>query len=282
MRSRFWSSPGMAKRVAYLTIWPGIMQLAQTLVKESICIIGTSSNVDFWHDNWLGYVIIDKLQIPHDVHAKLADRVGDFLSNGVWRFTASFVRSFSEILNDILRVKIVPGEDERIWSKSLHGDVTARLARLHNQKATVVTVVWSLWTFRNKAIFEIWMSSSFTLINLVRVALHEMQFMGKARGFMRNDINDLLTLKVLKVDPRPLLPKKIILVVWRPPPPGWIKINTDGSAHGAPGIMVTGRVFRLHDGSITACFHLEEGIVFAFIAELLVVFIVLEWAEDCL
>ncbi|KAH6806746.1 hypothetical protein C2S51_031577 [Perilla frutescens var. frutescens] len=72
---------------------------------------------------------------------------------------------------------------------------------------------------------------------MVRVALREMQYMGVNRGFMHNDVNDLLTLKALKVDSRPSLPRELIPVIWWPLPIGWIKINTDGSAMGAPGVV---------------------------------------------
>ncbi|KAH6780502.1 hypothetical protein C2S52_011739 [Perilla frutescens var. hirtella] len=96
---------------------------------------------------------------------------------------------------------------------------------------------------------------------------------------MRNDINDLLTLKFLKVAPYPSTSRNIISVVWRPLPSGWIEINTDGSAQGAPGRMATGGVFRIHDGLVMGCFYTAEGIGFAFLAELLAILTALEWAR---
>ncbi|KAH6810698.1 hypothetical protein C2S51_024460 [Perilla frutescens var. frutescens] len=256
----------------------------------------------------LGYSIVERLRIPHSAHAKLIDKVGDFLRNGIWSFMLSFVRAFPEVLNDILHHHMTPGEDKMIWSKSLHVNVTERLARLHTRvrfpsvrwdkwiwssyipmrrslivwrlllsrlptmdtlhrfigpmicfmcrgeretfdhlfwrcslavKASIVMVVWDMWTFQNKAIYENLRPSPFILINTVRMAMREMQFMGSNRGYMRNDINDLLTLKALKVSPHPSPSRNLISVVWRPPPTGWIKINIDGSAQAAPGVMTT-------------------------------------------
>ncbi|KAH6760822.1 hypothetical protein C2S51_017771 [Perilla frutescens var. frutescens] len=96
------------------------------------------------------------------------------------------------------------------------------------------------------------------------------------RGFMQNDVANLVILKKLHVAPRPASAHLPILVSWRPPPLGWIKINTDGSSQGAPGIMCTGGVFKRTDGSVLCCFHTSEGVGFAFIAELLAVIVALE------
>ncbi|KAH6808270.1 hypothetical protein C2S51_029378 [Perilla frutescens var. frutescens] len=97
------------------------------------------------------------------------------------------------------------------------------------------------------------------------------------KGFMWNDVKDLVTLKALNVPLRPSPLKNMVSVIWRPPPSGWIKINTDGSSQGAPGKMATGGVFRHSDGSVIGCFHTDEGIGFAFLAEALAVLVALEW-----
>ncbi|KAH6832231.1 hypothetical protein C2S53_005580 [Perilla frutescens var. hirtella] len=93
-----------------------------------------------------------------------------------------------------------------------------------------------------------------TLINTVRVALRELEFMHGKKGYMRNYVNDLVTLKALKVKPRPAPLKKVISVIWRSPPLG-------------------------SDGSVLGCFHTEKGIGFAFLAEALAVLEALEWAR---
>ncbi|KAH6815712.1 hypothetical protein C2S51_020532 [Perilla frutescens var. frutescens] len=51
LRSRFLSHPQHCKRVLYSSVWPGIGPLAKELVRDSFCIIGDGSSVDFWHDN---------------------------------------------------------------------------------------------------------------------------------------------------------------------------------------------------------------------------------------
>ncbi|KAH6836107.1 hypothetical protein C2S53_002087 [Perilla frutescens var. hirtella] len=144
IRSRYLPHPRQSRQVAFSSIWPGVRSLTQDLVRESYCIIGDGSTVDFWHDNWLGYVIANRLKTPLCLHGGFMDKVGDFLINGIWTFTESFVRAFLELVTDILQVHIVLGEDERVWTKSLHGLVTAKLTRLHTREH-FPTIKWGKW-----------------------------------------------------------------------------------------------------------------------------------------
>ncbi|KAH6781981.1 hypothetical protein C2S52_001212 [Perilla frutescens var. hirtella] len=100
------------------------------------------------------------------------------------------------------------------------------------------------------------------------------------QGHMHNIVSDLIILKTLKIKPCLAPPRQFISMVWRPPPIGWIKINTDGSSQGASGAMSTGGVFKRSDGTVSFCFHFDEGIGFSFLAELLAVIVALEWAQS--
>ncbi|KAH6761025.1 Polynucleotidyl transferase [Perilla frutescens var. frutescens] len=213
----------MPKCVYYSTVWSGVRSYVHTLLHDLICIVGSGSTIDFWHDNWLGYVIVDKLRVPPHVHIRFHDKVGDFLDDAVWRFTASFVRAFPDIMADIRRVPIVSGTDKRLWSKSLHGFYS----------------VYALG-FQLADLGSLESSDHHSCLG---VTMREMDFMHGKKGYMKNEIKDLMILKALNVKLRPAPLKKTLSVIWRPPPIGWIKINTDGAAQGAPGMMSTGEVF---------------------------------------
>ena len=55
-------------------------------------------------------------------------------------------------------------------------------------------------------------------------------------GCMHNCMDDLLILHRFGLQGRPSKAPVIKSVVWSPPPPGWIKVNTDGAAMGSPGV----------------------------------------------
>ena len=44
-----------------------------------------------------------------------------------------------------------------------------------------------------------------------------------------------------------------------PPPPGWTKLNTDGSSDGAPGPSTAAGVFRTSRGFVKFCFVFKLG-----------------------
>lgn len=73
-------------------------------------------------------------------------------------------------------------------------------------------------------------------------------------GCMRNSISDLLILRRLNIKGRVGKAPKIIEVQWLPPNPGWIKVNTDGSANGSPGPASCSCVFRTYRGFCKGCF----------------------------
>ena len=68
----------------------------------------------------------------------------------------------------------------------------------------------------------------------------------------------------------------MIPVSWNLPPPGWTKVNIDGSVRGAPGRSGCGGIFRTCKGFVKGCFSVGLGIRFSFEAELFGFMIALE------
>lgn len=62
---------------------------------------------------------------------------------------------------------------------------------------------------------------------------------------------------------------KIIEIQWQPPSLGWIKINTDGAAIGAPGRAGCGGIFRTYRRFCKGCFANPLDNLYAFEAELM-------------
>ncbi|KAK3224810.1 hypothetical protein Dsin_004672 [Dipteronia sinensis] len=80
--------------------------------------------------------------------------------------------------------------------------------------------------------------------------------------------------------PRPSRAPRIIEVYWHLPPPGWIKVNTDGASLGSPGSSSCGGVFCNHRGFVNCCFASLVGIMHAFEVELSAVIKAIEYAFD--
>ena len=78
-------------------------------------------------------------------------------------------------------------------------------------------------------------------------------------GCMRNCMDDLLILRRFGRQGRPSKAPVIKSVVWSPPAPGWIKVNTDGAALGSPGVGGCGGIFRNCRAFVKGCFAIPLG-----------------------
>ena len=90
-------------------------------------------------------------------------------------------------------------------------------------------------------------------------------------GFMNNTVTDLIILSRFHIAgiPRPV--PKFIPASWLPPPQGWLKINSDGTARGSSGMVGVGGVICDYCGYALASFIVPIGVRYALEAELIAV-----------
>ncbi|XP_057809094.1 uncharacterized protein LOC131023567 [Salvia miltiorrhiza] len=146
-------------------------------------------------------------------------------------------------------------------------------------KAGIITLIWSLWSQRNRCIFEDESFAPMRFLQVVKVSFLDMENNFTKLGSMHNSCDDLLVVKNIGVRPRAYPSPEFINVYWWPPVNNWIKVNTDGSALGAPGKIGAGGVFRDKFSWVRGCFHVKGGIGFAFEAELLAVITAIQIAH---
>ncbi|XP_057786555.1 uncharacterized protein LOC131004001 [Salvia miltiorrhiza] len=145
MRSRYLTTFSYAKQnIANSTVWLGVKQEINPLVVDSYSCINNGANTYFWKDDWLGYILVDKLKIPHYMHDYLHFSVQDYYYDGLWHFSASFVNYFPEVVADILLIPMSEEKDSKYWKHSLKGNVSAALAFSKNcHRYTMVK--WGTW-----------------------------------------------------------------------------------------------------------------------------------------
>ncbi|XP_057770894.1 uncharacterized protein LOC130990686 [Salvia miltiorrhiza] len=138
-------------------------------------------------------------------------------------------------------------------------------------KAGIVNILWKIWDCRNHVIFDDLEFNIIMIRSFIKVSFREMDRHFKKLGNSNNTWSDYLILRSIGVATRAKPPPIMIEVYWWPPAVSWMKVNTDGSAHGAPGSIAAGGVFRDSWGWVRGCFHFKGGRGFAFEAELLAV-----------
>lgn len=91
------------------------------MIQESRWLVGSSSNVLFWWDSWLGTPIADLLHIPTRFCEHFSQKISYYYFNGIWHFTPDFLINCSNIVQDILQITIGPDSiDTRVWCNSVY------------------------------------------------------------------------------------------------------------------------------------------------------------------
>ncbi|KAF1862641.1 hypothetical protein Lal_00013402 [Lupinus albus] len=82
-----------------------------------------------------------------------------------------------------------------------------------------------------------------------------------------NSVSNFVILREFKVNQNFQRAPRIQEVVWKAPQTGWIKINTDGAAHGSPSLAGGGCIFRYCTGNYRGGFAAFFGIKDSIFAE---------------
>ncbi|XP_057791059.1 uncharacterized protein LOC131008183 [Salvia miltiorrhiza] len=315
------------KWIAPSSIWLGLKEEIDDLIGNTYTHIGDGSSTSFWHDDWLGYNLASRCNIPSFMAPFCQQSVADYFHDGLWHFTQAFINTFPEVVCDILLLPLGEEKDVCFWKPSLHGNVTAALAFKNHSaetldhpfwscnrvrvvwtsfldwfqyqqgldalgiynflaeawnyklsslttsfwKAGIITLLWAIWMQRNRCIYDNQRFEASRILHTIKVAFYDMDNNFRKLGHMDNNWKDYLILRHIGVRSRPSPPSEYVNVYWSTPSPPWMKVNTDGSAAGAPGLIAAGGVFRDSWNVVRGCFHYKGGVGFAFEAELLAV-----------
>ncbi|XP_057811497.1 uncharacterized protein LOC131025722 [Salvia miltiorrhiza] len=130
------------------SVWVGIRRIIPDLINDSYCLLRKGSSVYFWHDDWLGYSIADKINLLNFMRSRLNQTVDNYFYDGVWHFSQDFIEKFPYIVCDILLLPIGDEEDVRLWKPSVHGEVTSALA-FDSNCHRFPCVSWGRWLWES-------------------------------------------------------------------------------------------------------------------------------------
>ncbi|KAF1892164.1 hypothetical protein Lal_00036521 [Lupinus albus] len=142
------------------------------------------------------------------------------------------------------------------WSPRVHGVLEAAI--IHT-----VNTVWycrNLWRFENKHIS--------LLQAQLRIKLATSLSVNHSKLLTKNLVDNFVILREFKVKQNFQKAPRIREVIWLAPLVGWIKINSDSAAHGAPGLAGGGCIFKDYNGSFKSVFAYFHGITNSLFAEL--------------
>lgn len=91
---------------------------------KAVWWIGEGSKIDFWHDNWLGSPLVDKLPIPWPVARNLKAAVSNFITADQWCLPPSFTAAFPEITRQVEAIVLSGGDSLPHMDPSYNGIIS--------------------------------------------------------------------------------------------------------------------------------------------------------------
>ncbi|XP_057803256.1 uncharacterized protein LOC131018559 [Salvia miltiorrhiza] len=283
IKSRYLNIFCSTNNVLSSSIWAGLRPEIQDLVEDSYSYIAGGSSINFWRDDWLGYKLVDRCRVPFFVWDHLSSSVADYFYDGIWHFTQDFLNNYQEIVCDILLLPIGSDSDTRFWMPSVHGK--RRLPSIFSGNAAIFSLYGGSSFSGLSSMISLTIYTVFLWLRGTATPARRCELFGKLVLSLlsgRSGLSVMLASSKTKFSTPNIffklcgsLSKRL-----RPPVSHWIKVNTDGSASGAPRKIATGGVFRDNVGWVRGCFHYKGGTGFAFEAELLAVIMAIQIAHS--
>ena len=125
------------------------------------------SKLHFWDDNWLGYVILDKIGLPLLTQNNLLAKIIDVFINGSWNLSPNFQATFPEICLDIRSLKFSHAADDVfVYRGSSDGFLFCKAAydlyRVSSQKVAWGKDLWRHYLPPSRS-FLVWRALFFKL-----------------------------------------------------------------------------------------------------------------------
>lgn len=97
-------------------------------VVNNICQWVPSSNLglSFWHDNWLGYSIVDRIGVHYKARKALHAFVSDLRLNGSWNMSFDLISQHADIAPDIHRL-VLSRRDVYVYRVSPDGKANVKI-----------------------------------------------------------------------------------------------------------------------------------------------------------
>ena len=111
------------------SVWSGIRKHMDTIIGNSLWIVGSGDRINAWTNNWLGETLLLLLDIPVTFAPSLYGKVSSFIMKGQWdlpQVLLSFPEVVARIRNTIISVTPLTYQLIRLHSSA--GDLLSKQA----------------------------------------------------------------------------------------------------------------------------------------------------------
>jgi ribonuclease HI len=128
-KRRYFSNGKPILRYFKSSVWSGIKVQVGTVLANSLWIIGTGENINFWMDNWLGEPLADLLNIDNNLHRHLKGTVAEAIVDGKLVMPQS-VFDLGDVQERVHGLVLPRGQlqDVLIWPTAADGKLSSKQA----------------------------------------------------------------------------------------------------------------------------------------------------------
>ncbi|MCH80766.1 putative ribonuclease H protein, partial [Trifolium medium] len=106
-RARFLRDGAPVRSSPRSSIWSGIKPYFDTVILNSMWIVGSGNQISYWKDNWLGVPLVEAMHIPLRAHKLLTARVSDLIEDFTWVIPTD-IADFDSALVEKIMSTVIP------------------------------------------------------------------------------------------------------------------------------------------------------------------------------
>ncbi|KAK2417490.1 hypothetical protein QL285_039786 [Trifolium repens] len=109
----------------FSSIWSSIKEEVSLILDNSVWLLGTGTNINFWNDYWCGSILSEVFNIPSHISQVLTSTVSDYIYNGQWNIPLQLSQHYNALrfLVEQVTIPTVPSRDKLLWKHTDSGEL---------------------------------------------------------------------------------------------------------------------------------------------------------------
>ena len=149
LKHRYFCNGTIRRHYIKSSVWHGLKLHMDTVVDNSIWMIGNGDKINLWLDNWLGASLASIMNIDPNKFSSLTSKLSSVIDDGRWRLPPMLISNDMVAASiSLITLMLTPLLDVMVWSHTTDGGLTANQA-FHYMRGPSQSVAWAASIWRN-------------------------------------------------------------------------------------------------------------------------------------